>query len=162
MHWDDERGCYADIVVHKDRIEHIRHTGYISIYPLLFALSPKHRLDRLLDLIRLELSTPHGLRSLSQSSSYYMQGDQYWTGPIWVNINYLLLSALSSPQYSCRNARHTYNHVRQAIISTVVSEWEQTGFLWEQYNDESGRGQRTFPFTGWTSLVVLIMAERYV
>ena len=33
----------------------------------------------------------------------------------------------------------------------------ETGFAWEQYNPETGKGQRTQHFTGWTSLVVKIM-----
>jgi mannosyl-oligosaccharide glucosidase len=36
--------------------------------------------------------------------------------------------------------------------------------LWEQYggrDEEEGKGQRSHPFSGWTSLVVNIMAELY-
>jgi len=33
--------------------------------------------------------------------------------------------------------------------------------VWEQYNARTGQGQRNKPFTGWTSLVALIMAEKY-
>jgi mannosyl-oligosaccharide glucosidase len=40
----------------------------------------------------------------------------------------------------------------------VYKNWEETGFAWEQYNPETGKGQRTQHFTGWTSLVVKIMA----
>ena len=39
-------------------------------------------------------------------------------------------------------------------MENVFSEWERTGFAWEQYNPETGEGQRTQHFTGWTSLVV--------
>ena len=40
-------------------------------------------------------------------------------------------------------------------------EYERTGYVWEQYNARTGHGQRNKPFTGWTSLVALIMAEKY-
>jgi mannosyl-oligosaccharide glucosidase len=40
----------------------------------------------------------------------------------------------------------------------VYKSWEETGFAWEQYNPDTGAGQRTQHFTGWTSLVVKIMA----
>lgn len=43
-------------------------------------------------------------------------------------------------------------------MENVYNEWEETGFAWEQYNPETGAGQRTQHFTGWTSLVVKIMA----
>jgi mannosyl-oligosaccharide glucosidase len=42
-------------------------------------------------------------------------------------------------------------------VDTVYKSWKETGFAWEQYNPETGAGQRTQHFTGWTSLVVKIM-----
>lgn len=42
-------------------------------------------------------------------------------------------------------------------MRTVFSEWQRTGFAWEQYNPETGQGQRIQHFTGWTSLVVNMM-----
>ncbi len=50
-----------------------------------------------------------------------------------------------------------YNSLRLNLVKTVFDEWERTGFAWEQYNPETGEGQRTQHFTGWTSLVVKIM-----
>ena len=40
-------------------------------------------------------------------------------------------------------------------------EYMRTGYVWEQYNPITGKGQRSHPFTGWSALVVLIMAEHY-
>jgi mannosyl-oligosaccharide glucosidase len=47
--------------------------------------------------------------------------------------------------------------LRVNLVKTVYESWAQTGFAWEQYNPETGKGQRTAHFTGWTSLVVKIM-----
>ena len=55
-------------------------------------------------------------------------------------------------------ARDLYSRLRRNIVDTVYASWEETGFAWEQYNPETGKGQRTQHFTGWTSLVVKIMA----
>lgn len=46
-------------------------------------------------------------------------------------------------------------------MTNIASNYERTGFLWEQYNPTTGHGQRSHPFTGWTALVVDIIAETY-
>lgn len=55
-------------------------------------------------------------------------------------------------------ARDLYTRLRKNIVDAVFNSWEETGFAWEQYNPDTGKGQRTQHFTGWTSLVVKIMA----
>jgi mannosyl-oligosaccharide glucosidase len=55
-------------------------------------------------------------------------------------------------------ARTIHNELRKNLVDTVFKSWRETGFAWEQYNPETGAGQRTQHFTGWTSLVVKIMA----
>ena len=54
-------------------------------------------------------------------------------------------------------AKDLYTRLRKNVVDTVYKSWEETGFAWEQYNPETGQGQRTQHFTGWTSLVVKIM-----
>ena len=56
-----------------------------------------------------------------------------------------------------KQAREIYTKLRTNLVENVFREWEKTGFAWEQYNPETGDGQRTQHFTGWTSLVVNIM-----
>ena len=46
-------------------------------------------------------------------------------------------------------------------MSTLFTEYVRSGYIWEQYNDTTGRGQGSHPFTGWSALIVLIMAEKY-
>ena len=55
-------------------------------------------------------------------------------------------------------ARKLYTQLRRNLVDTVYKSWVETGFAWEQYNPSTGAGQRTQHFTGWTSLVVKIMA----
>lgn len=54
-------------------------------------------------------------------------------------------------------ATEMYNELRKNLVENVYQQWKDTGFAWEQYNPETGSGQRTQHFTGWTSLVVKIM-----
>ncbi len=56
-----------------------------------------------------------------------------------------------------KQARDMYTKLRKNLVNVVYDNWEKTGFAWEQYDPETGVGQRTQHFTGWTSLVVKIM-----
>lgn len=40
------------------------------------------------------LWSPYGLRSLSRKDAYFSKGENYWRGPVWININYLVLASL--------------------------------------------------------------------
>src|SRR3954451_18950790 len=56
-----------------------------------------------------------------------------------------------------KRAKKLYTALRSNMVNTVHNSWEETGFAWEQYNPETGAGQRTQHFTGWTSLIVKVM-----
>ena len=53
-------------------------------------------LDATLDLIKDtdRLWTAYGLRSLSKQSSVFKKNNNYWTNPIYILINYLILRGL--------------------------------------------------------------------
>lgn len=148
--------------------------GYVSLFPFFLQIldteSPK-LLTVLNDLKNTDyLWTDYGLRSLSKTSPLYMKKNTehdppYWRGPIWINMNYLALKALNyygkvKGPYSDR-AQTLYDSLRQNLIKNMVKEYKRTGYVWEQYDDSSGKGQRSHPFTGWSSLIVLIMGEIY-
>lgn len=86
-------------------------------------------------------------------------------GPIWININYLALSALH--YYSNRpgpfqlRCGKLYHKMRKNIVKNILKEHNRTGFFWEQYDDRNGFGMRGHPFTGWTGTVVNMVFERY-
>ncbi|XP_066488508.1 mannosyl-oligosaccharide glucosidase isoform X2 [Tiliqua scincoides] len=148
--------------------------GYVSLFPLLLQLlrpdSP--RLGSLLADIRNEakLWTPFGLRSLARTSPFYLKRNTehdppYWRGPIWININYLAVRALhhygqQEGPYR-EQAAALYQELRANIVRNVFRQYVESGYLWEQYHDDTGRGQGCYPFTGWSALVVLMMAEEY-
>jgi Glycosyl hydrolase family 63 C-terminal domain len=54
--------------------------------------------------------------------------------------------------------REIYTELRLNLGNTVFKSWKETGFAWEQYNPDTGKGQRTQHFTGWTSLIVRILS----
>lgn len=166
LHWEAAQNTYCDAVVRDDTHTLVCHKGYLSLFPLLTGfLDPHHpHLDATLRLLRdpNHLWTDHGVKSLSQEDKKYGVGDNYWRSPVWININYLILSQLLSlaktPGPEQERCKNVYIELRRNVVHTVFSSWLQTGYAWEQYDPVGGHGQRTQHFTGWTSLVVSIMA----
>ncbi|KAL0269735.1 UNVERIFIED_CONTAM: hypothetical protein PYX00_007370 [Menopon gallinae] len=163
-------------VVLKDPVYRLVDTtfGYVSIFPFLLQQLDKDSPE--LGQILKDLDDPqllwtnYGLRSLSKTSPLYMKYNTehdppYWRGPIWININYLAVKALH--HYSREGGVHSaraanlYERLRKNLINNIYREYKRSGYVWEQYNDETGRGQGSRPFTGWSSLVVLLMGEIY-
>lgn len=169
LHWNEEEKMYCDVTIDEDYEEDkfVCHKGYISLFPFLVGgiINPdSEKLKPILDLISdpEHLWSPYGLRSLSKSDKLFGTGENYWRGPIWININYLALQRLLDfariPGPNQKQARQIYYDLRKNVVENIYKEWKRTGFAWEQYNDETGEGQRTKHFLGWTSLVVKIMA----
>ncbi|KPV71697.1 glycoside hydrolase family 63 protein, partial [Rhodotorula graminis WP1] len=164
LHWSDEQQMYCDASVDDDdESYHVCNAGYVSLFPFLLSLLPPSspHLGATLELLRDEahLWSPYGLLSLSKAHPLFGKGENYWRGPIWIQMNYLALAALNNyakepGPYQVR-AAEIYAELRNNVISNVFQEWERTGTVWEQYNAATGQGQRSDPFTGWTSLVTL-------
>lgn len=148
--------------------------GYVSLFPFLLRLlepdSPK--LNKTLTDIRKPnlLWTNYGLRSLSKNSPLYMKRNTehdppYWRGQIWININFLTVLALDF--YSVtegpyqEHAKQVYKELRANIINNVMKQYYETGYIWEQYNDRTGKGSGCRPFTGWSALTVMLMSEHF-
>lgn len=92
----------------------------------------------------------------------------YWRGAVWINMNYLALDALyyysndNESSLSLRNlCKELYKELKWNILININNQFKKTGFFWENYNDITGKGQGTSSFTGWTSLILNILADSY-
>jgi mannosyl-oligosaccharide glucosidase len=181
LHWDEQKGVFCDSTINQyEEDTHVCHKGYISLFPFILGLMKPEdpKVGKLLEVISDEnqLWSPYGIRSLSKSDESYGTDENYWRSPIWININYLILEQLLVSHCSCliktnsqqgvakskgpnqKKAEQIYTSLRTNLVDTVSKAWDQTGFAWEQYNPETGDGQRTKHFTGWTSLAAKIIA----
>uniref|UniRef100_A0A7I4YKR3 Mannosyl-oligosaccharide glucosidase n=1 Tax=Haemonchus contortus TaxID=6289 RepID=A0A7I4YKR3_HAECO len=146
--------------------------GYNSLFPLMLRLLPAESdtLSHILDSLRDPelIWTEYGLRSIAQSSPYYdarntEHDPPYWRGNIWVNVNYMVLSALnyygsiSGP--SRATARTAFVELKKNLVTNMAKEFNRTGYIWEHYDDKTGQGRGSHPFNGWSSLVLLIMSD---
>lgn len=148
--------------------------GYVSLFPFILKIvDPESlQLEKILDKLKNPdlLWTNQGLRSLSKNSPIYMKYNTendppYWRGPIWMNLNYLTVAALhhySRTDGPCREkALDLYEKLRLNLVSNIFKEYKKSGYLWENYADDTGQGRGSYPFNGWSSLVVMLMAEKY-
>lgn len=148
--------------------------GYVSLFPFLLQLLDANS-TKLGDTLKhmqnpKELWSNYGLRSLSKSDPLYGKYNTehdppYWRGAIWININYLAVRSLN--YYSKLEGPYQtlclqlYNDLRKNIINNIFENYRRTGYVWENYDDKTGEGKGCHPFTGWSSLVVLMMGEMY-
>ena len=162
----------------KPRLQFVPHFGYNSLFPLIARILPPESKELVATIRQLRqpdlLWSDYGLRSLSKDSSIYNKYNTehdgpYWRGPVWINLNYLVLSALKAYGHDeelsgphSREIAMIYHELRANLLKTIVDEYHRTGYLWESYDDTTGHGKGTHPFTGWTALFTLIMGERYV
>ncbi|KAF9812403.1 hypothetical protein SFRURICE_005514 [Spodoptera frugiperda] len=154
LHWSTHTQTYADY-------------GYVSLFPMLLkVLKPdSDKLGKILeDLDKPELLwSPYGLRSLSKSAPLYMKRNTehdppYWRGQIWVPINYLALSSLkyyanAGGPHAAR-AAELNGRLRDNVVRNILNQYKRTGYLFEQYSAEDGKGSGCKPFNGWTALIL--------
>ncbi|KAJ4388173.1 Processing alpha glucosidase I [Gnomoniopsis smithogilvyi] len=170
LHWSDREEVYCDSTVDQDRYAQVCHIGYVSFMPLLLGLvnSTHPRLPALLSTLAdpSKLWSQHGLRSLSMKDEYYGKDENYWRGAVWMNLNSLAVLRLhvigtEDETPSASKALKLAEELRAKVVSTVYTSWITSGFVWEQYVDESGEGRRSKGFTGWTATVLLLMGLRF-
>ncbi|ORZ41208.1 glycoside hydrolase [Catenaria anguillulae PL171] len=162
--WDAARGGgFGDVAINYDdeSIVNVR-KGYVSLVPFVLGLvdkaQHKKQFDWSIQLIR-ELSRPgNGVMSLHPDDEAFGKGENYWRGAVWMNWQYLVLRALkrSGPE-----VQDLYAKIRGDVIRVVTQGFAETGFVHENYDGLTGKPRGSHPFTGWTSLVLLIMSERY-
>lgn len=141
------------------------HIGYVNLMPLItgHVKVNSKSFNKILDFIQNPeyLWSPHGLRSLSKSDILFKTGENYWRGEIWLNFNYLVLRGIKKHYWDSDRARKIYKDLSQNLINTVNKAWNDTGYIWEQYTEDNGNGNRVHPFSGWSSLILNIAYEKY-
>lgn len=79
---------------------HVHHEGYVSLFPVLLGIvdPQSKKLGQVLDSMHDPegLWSPFGIRSLSAKDELFGTGENYWKGPIWINLNYLALHSLKT------------------------------------------------------------------
>ncbi len=154
--WNEERGGYYDFTrVGGDKARSFLKTRTYTVWSPLFAGVTRDtaRVRRLVA----QLTDPkqfwgaHGVPTVAFDDAAYNSQD-YWRGPVWLNINYLAASALFRYGYEAKA-----EELRQKVLDLVVSE----GQLREYYDSTSGQGLNVSAF-GWSGALYLeLMRHRH-
>lgn len=159
---DPEDFLYKD----TDGLRFSQHLGYDNLFPLFFGLIDDNskELESVLNLIRDEnkLWSLAGVRSLSRSDITYRGNDNYWTSPIWINLNYMVLRGIKMFYWDNQEAKKIYQELRGNLVRNVCGKWRETGQFWETFDDVTTDGTHHRLFNGWTSLITLIISEKYI
>jgi mannosyl-oligosaccharide glucosidase len=108
------------------------HVGYVSLLPLCFGHVKDNsaEFNATLDLVDYQLPgltwSDYGIISLAKNDSKFEQNQNYWTGPIWINFNYMLLRAFKLYYWENPRVQDLYTHIREAILGTMTNSFENT------------------------------------
>jgi mannosylglycerate hydrolase len=151
--WDEEHATYLDFDLVANRPIHV----YVApnFLPLYAGIPDEDRARRMVE--RLEnTGFSLGSEGITSVPSYDPHGfgfspERYWRGPVWININWLLMRGLARYGFD-EQARH----LRQTIIDLCRNE----GFH-EYFEPASGAGQGSILFS-WTAALLLdiLMEDR--
>jgi hypothetical protein len=156
--WDDKSGFYYDqgadgkLYMHK---------SYAGLVPLIAGVVPPERLPALLSALRdpNQFLGTAGIRSLTADDPLYLPNvggrgvNSNWRGPVWVPLNYLLTESLMEVDPSLAS------DIRNRVVDTVESDWNNTGRLHEFFDGDTGTGLGADNQAGWTALVANMIAE---
>lgn len=144
--WDEERGLYLDFdLVHGEPIRVHAAAGFTPLYA---GVPNKDQVERMLDVLE-NSGFSLGSKDSYPVPSYDRYGYgyspvQYWRGPLWININWLLLRGFERYGLDVQAVR-----MRRVTVDLVRKQ----GF-YEYFHPETGNGHGS-DFFSWTASLVL-------
>jgi glycogen debranching enzyme len=146
--WHEQSAFYYDRLS-SGKLSTVKHIG--AYWALLAGAVPADRLDPFIGHLDDpdEFNRPHRIPALAASSPAYSADGDYWNGGVWSPTNYMVLKGLRQNGYGGLAHLIARNH-----LENVVSVFEDTGTLWENYAPEKASpGSPAKPdFVGWTGL----------
>ena len=168
LFWNEARGFYVDVV----NDEPLDHVGFPGMLPLCLNLEKNiSRLSSILEKMfsAEELLDAFGLLSLSKKDPEFRTTGNYWRGNIWLNVQYLCLRGIKNLEDKGLLPQSTLKQKRKALQYSVLSNMLENyrlnstkGGVYETYHPFTGLGYNNLPFTGWSSLALLMMSEDYL
>jgi hypothetical protein len=144
--WDEEYGIYLDFdLVVGEPIRVIAAAGFSPLYA---GIPSENRARRMIDALE-NSGFGLGAKDCYSLPSYDRYGYgfspvQYWRGPVWININWLLLRGLERYGFD-----EQADHLRQTTLDLV-----REGGFYEYFHPTTGDGHGS-DFFSWTAALLL-------
>ena len=170
--WDPDTGLYYDRDTNTGRLIKIKSTA--SLIPLFCGVPDPAQAQRLRDHILnpAEFNTPMPLPSVARDDPAFEK--DMWRGPVWINIDYMLILGLEDYGYRADALDLAFR-----IVDTVFRNRQTYGSYFEFYDSDhdgfSDLHRKTTPlrrlrhhdqpkphFIGWTGLVNNLVVEHLV
>ncbi len=149
--WNEATGCYLDIDLKTGRPIY---TENISQFIPLFTGVPGHEQA---EILISKLRTPDfwpergwGLCTQSTNSPEF-DAQGYWRGPVWINMNWMIIKGLE---------RFGRSDLAQRLAHETLQLVEQNGF-YEYFNPQTGEGLGSDSFSWTAALVLDLVAAGY-
>jgi hypothetical protein len=145
--WDEEHATYLDFDLADDRpLRVFTASGFLPLYAGVPDEDQARRIVAKLESSGYGLGKGSGVRAVPSYDpyGYGFSPERYWRGPVWINIDWLLMRGLERYGY-----HEQADHLRQTIVDLVKNE----GFH-EYFDPTSGSGHGS-GFFCWTAALFL-------
>ena len=143
--WNEEHGTYLDFdLINREPIRAYAAAGFVPLYA---CIPGRERAERMLESLSSNFCPKD--ENAAAVPSYDPLGFgfspvQYWRGPVWININWLLMRGLE---------RYGFEKQAQHLRHTIVDLVRSTGF-YEYFHPMNGTGHGSDLFS-WTAALFL-------
>jgi glycogen debranching enzyme len=150
--WDEASDSYGDYDVYNQCL--IVKDTIASYGPLFVGIPSIERAERLISrLVSPKKYWPKNgfpLSSVAMSESEF-DPNNYWRGPVWINMNWLILKGLQ---------RYDHNSKARELLENTILLIQRHGF-YEYFNPITGAGRGTNQFS-WTAALLIDLIEKYL
>lgn len=150
LRWDESRGIFT--AWHNNQLVDV--TTPFQLFPLITGRMPDTIAQKLVETLTDENKfwTTHPVPTVAYDDPKY-DAMQMWRGPVWVNINYLLIDGLQ---------RAGFEDVAQELRRKTIAMIQAHGNIFEYYNPQTGeKPPKAVAMFSWGSacLIDLILQE---
>lgn len=156
--WDDKTKFYYDLW-EDNTLNMVKSVG--AYWALLADVVPDDKKDDFVAHLenKNEFNRFNRVPTLSYDDADYDEKGNYWCGSIWAPTNYMVLKGLSEHGY-----HDLCYEIAQSCVKNVVTVFEDTGTIWENYAPESAQPGSISKkdFVGWSGLFPISILIEYV